>query len=246
MLKHSQQLKGQWSIFLEIKGIIEIDDEIKIKTSLPFLTKEFFLIHIKNRPYVKLNDNLWAIKSGNKYLVDDFDGVDILVEELKKEAIYDFLTKCYNKKEIEFLLERFLKEAIRYNLPLSVMMLDIDHFKKINDTYGHLAGDFVLKEVAKIIKSTIRKSDACGRFGGEEFLIILPNTKLSGAMKLAERIRENIQNHQFVFQEHKITITVSIGITSVSKNDSIFSIIERADEALYEAKHKGRNRVEYR
>ena len=126
------------------------------------------------------------------------------------------------------------------------MMLDIDHFKKINDTYGHLAGDFVLKEIAKIIKDSIRKSDICGRFGGEEFVIVLPNTKLSGAMKLAERIRETIQNHTFDFNGKKINVTVSIGITSVGVNDSYESLISRADEALYEAKEKGRNRIEYR
>ena len=232
---------------MDIKGIIFLkEDDIEIHSSLPFLTKDFFYSHIKDRAYVKLKDNLWAIKSGAKYLIDDFDGVDFLVRDLKKEALYDFLTKCYNKKEIELLLERFLKEAIRYNIPLSVMMLDIDHFKKVNDTYGHLAGDFVLKEVAYLIKNSIRQSDVCGRFGGEEFLIVLPNTKLSGAMKLAKRIRETIEKAEFIFENKKIKVTVSIGITSVSRCDSLFSVIERADEALYEAKRKGRNRIEYR
>ena len=232
---------------MEVKGIIKLEgDKVVIKTSLPFLDENFFNKHIKNKPYAKIKENLWAIKSEDKYIIDTFDGVDFLVEELKKESIYDFLTKCYNKKEIELLLDRFLKESIRYDTPLSVMMLDIDFFKKVNDTYGHLAGDFVLKEVAKIIKNSIRQSDACGRFGGEEFLIILPNTKLNGAMKLAERIRKNIKNHKFIFNNIPISITVSIGITSASKKDTIFSLIERADEALYEAKKRGRDRVEYR
>ena len=234
---------------MEVKGIIEEGENIKIKSELPFLTKEYFKKHIKNKDYVKLIENnkeYWAIRSGNRYLVDEFNGVDKLVENLQKAAIFDDLTGCYNKKEIEILLEKFLKEFLRYGTPLSVMMLDIDHFKKVNDTYGHLAGDFILKEVANIIKSTIRSSDACGRFGGEEFIILLPNTKLSGAMKLAERIRENIQNHKFIFNDIKVPITVSIGITSASKNDSIYSLIQRVDEALYEAKNKGRNRIEYR
>lgn len=247
MLKHFQLQNGQWSIFLEIKGIIMLkEDDVEIESSLSFLTKDFFYTHIKDRPYVKLKDNLWAIKSGNKYLVDDFDGVDELVENLKKEVVYDFLTQCYNKKETEILVEKFLKESIRYNTPLSIMMLDIDHFKRINDTYGHLAGDYVLKEVAKTIKNSIRQSDICGRFGGEEFLIALPNTKLSGAMKLAERIRKTIEEGIFNFENYNIKVTLSIGITSASKSDSLFSLIERADEALYEAKKKGRNRIEYR
>ena len=235
---------------MEVKGvIIEKDGNVEIETDLPFLDEEYFKTNIQNKEYTKFKEDdksYWAIKSGNKYIIDTFDGVDKLVKDLEEEAIYDPLTKCFNKKEIEILIEKFLKESLRYNKPLSILMLDIDFFKKVNDTYGHLAGDFVLKEVADIIKSTIRNSDACGRFGGEEFIIVLPNTKLNGAMKLAERIRENIQNHKFIFQNQEIPITISIGITSASKNDSLFSLIERADEALYEAKSKGRNRVEYR
>jgi len=236
---------------LEIKGIIfSEDDKINIKSDLPFLNKEYFNKNIKNKDYVKFQENgntYWAIKSeNNKYVIDTFEGINKLVENLEKHAIYDPLTQCFNKKEIEILLEKSLKEALRYNKPLSIMMLDIDFFKKVNDTYGHLAGDIILKEVANIIKSTIRNSDICGRFGGEEFIVVLPNTKLSGAMRLAERIRENIEKNKFVFKNKKIPITISIGITSASKNDSLFSLIERADEALYEAKSKGRNKVEYR
>ena len=236
---------------MDIKGVIfNRNDKVVIKSDLPFLDKKYFDKNIKNKDYVKFKENghtYWAIRSGNnKYIIDTFEGIDKLVENLKEEAIYDALTHCFNKKEIEVLLEKSLKEFLRYNTPLSVLMLDIDFFKKVNDTYGHLAGDFILKEVANIIRSTIRNSDICGRFGGEEFIIVLPNTKLSGAMKLAERIRGNIEKNDFIFQDKKIPITVSIGITSASKNDTLFSIIERVDEALYEAKNKGRNRVEYR
>ena len=235
---------------MEVKGIIiQNGDEIKIITDLPFLNKKYFEDNIKNKDYVRLKENneyYWAIKSNNKYIIDIFDGADKLVKNLEKEAIYDALTNCYNKKEIEVLLEKFLEESLRYSSSLSIMMLDIDFFKKVNDTYGHLAGDFVLKEVAYIIKSTIRNSDICGRFGGEEFVVVLPNTKLNGAMKLAERIRKSIKTYQFEFKNQSIPITISIGITSVSKNDSVFSFIERVDEALYESKSKGRDRVEYR
>ena len=235
---------------MDVKGIIkDFGDNIEIKTELPFLDKEYFEKNIKGKAYTKLKENneeYWAIKNNGEYIIDKFKGIDKLVEDLKKESVLDPLTKCYNKKGIELLTEKFLEEFLRYGFPLSVMMLDIDFFKKVNDKYGHLAGDYVLKEVANIIKNTIRKSDFCGRFGGEEFIIVLPNTKLSGAMRLAERIRENIQNHQFIFNNQKINITISIGITTASKSDSLFSLIQRADEALYEAKNKGRNRVEYR
>ena len=229
---------------MEVKGIIYENGEIK--SDLDFLDKEYFEKHIKGKDYIKLEDKYWAIKSADKYIIDEFDGVDKLIDDLNQKAIRDSLTRCYNKKETGVFLETFLKNFLRYKIPFSILMLDIDFFKKINDTYGHLAGDFILKEISNIIKSLIRDTDICGRFGGEEFIIGLPNTKLIGALKLAERIRKTIENKVFEYNGKKIKITLSIGVTSASKSDSVFSLIERADEALYEAKRKGRNRVEYR
>ena len=229
---------------MDVKGIITKDGEIT--SDLEFLDKEYFEKNIKGKDYAKLEDKYWAIKSNDKYIVDNFEGIESLKEDLKKAAIIDPLTGCYNKKETEILAEKFLKNYLRYNTPFSILMLDIDHFKRVNDTYGHLAGDFVLKEVASTIKNLARESDVCGRFGGEEFIILLPNTKLTGALKLAERIRNAIENKEFVFNNKKIPLTISIGITSASKQDSIFSLVERADNALYAAKEGGRNRVEYR
>ena len=244
MLKHFQPPKKQWSIFLEVKGIINENGDIK--SELDFLDKKYFENYIKGKYCVKIEDKYWAIKSGNRYIIDDFDGIDKFKEELAKEAIIDPLTRCFNKKEIEILIENSLKSYFRYGDPFCILMLDIDFFKKVNDTYGHLAGDFILKEVTKIIQEEIRKSDICGRFGGEEFIILLPNTKMNGAMKLSYRIKQSIESKDFKFNNSIIKISVSIGITSPSKTDSIFSLIERVDEALYEAKKKGRNRVEYR
>lgn len=233
---------------MDVKGIItQKDGKVNIKSDLSFLDEEYFKNYIENKDYVKLEDeNLWAIKSNDKYIIDDYNGIDKLVNDLKENSLKDPLTGCYNKKETESLLESFLKNFLRYKIPFSILMLDIDFFKKINDTYGHLAGDFVLKEISKIMKNIIRESDICGRFGGEEFIIGLPNTKISGAMKLAKRIKSSIEENEFQYNNTKIQVTVSIGVTSASKNDSIFSLIERADEALYEAKKKGRNRIEYR
>ena len=229
---------------MEVKAIISEDGDIK--SDLDFLDKEYFEKNIKNKDFTKIEDKYWSIKSGNKYIIDEFDGIDTLKSNLEKKALYDPLTNCFNKKEIEFLAENFLKNYLRYNTPFSILMLDIDFFKKVNDTYGHLAGDYILKEVSNTIKETIRDSDVCGRFGGEEFLVLLPNTKMSGALKLAKRIRQTIENKKFEFENKKINITISIGLTSASKTDSVFSLIERADEGLYDAKKNGRNRVEYR
>ncbi len=226
------------------------DDKIKIFSKIPQINEEFFEKNIKDIECgrIEIEGNIyWVIKKDNVYLVDKLDCLTKFMEDIEKKAIYDALTDCYNKKEIEEFVKKFLFNYLRYKKDyFTIMILDIDHFKKINDTYGHLAGDYVLKELAKIIKNVIRKSDICGRFGGEEFVIILPNTKISGAMKLAERLRKEIENHPFTFGEKQIKVTVSIGITSVGINDSYESLLSRADEALYEAKKKGRNKVEYR
>jgi len=193
------------------------------------------------------NDEYLVVKEGNEYCISKSQCFLDYIKSLKENAILDPLTRVYNKREILNFLEKFLANFIRYKKePFSVMMLDIDFFKKINDTYGHLAGDFVLKEFVKIIKNKIRSSDILGRFGGEEFILILPNTKISGALKLAMRIKEEVENHIFEYGKEKIKVTTSIGITSVSLNDSVESLLERVDEALYDAKRKGRNRIEYR
>ena len=136
--------------------------------------------------------------------------------------------------------EEILK-AKRYNTPLSIIYFDIDHFKQINDTYGHKKGDFILKEVSKIILQNIRKTDIFGRWGGEEFIIILPFTDLENALILAEKLRKKIEEHDF----DGINITISFGVTELKIDDNADTLINRADEALYKAKNKGRNRVCY-
>ena len=193
------------------------------------------------------NNEYLVVKEGNEYCISKSKCFLDYIKTLKENAMLDPLTGVYNKRQILNFLEKFLANFVRYKKdPFSIMMLDIDYFKKINDTYGHLAGDFVLKEFVKIIKNKIRSSDILGRFGGEEFILILPNTKVSGALKLAMRIKDEVENYVFEYGKEKIKITTSIGITSVSLNDSVESLLERVDEALYDAKRKGRNRIEYR
>jgi len=194
-----------------------------------------------------LNESYLVLKEDDKYFISRSKCFLDYIQKLEDNASLDPLTGVYNKKEILNFLEKLLANYIRYKKdPFSVMMLDIDHFKKINDTYGHLAGDFVLKEFVKIIQKIIRHSDILGRFGGEEFIILLPNTKVSGALKLAHRIKEEVEKNNFQFGNKNIKITTSAGITSASLSDSLESLLERVDEALYDAKKKGRNRIEYR
>jgi len=125
-------------------------------------------------------------------------------------------------------------------------MFDIDHFKRINDVHGHLAGDFVLKELARIVQQRIRRDEVFARYGGEEFSIILPETSLDGAVSLAETLRQKVEEHTFAFQADAIKVTISIGAATLDEADKVANdLIKRADELLYQAKNSGRNRVCY-
>ncbi|CEP68783.1 Adenylyl cyclase class-3/4/guanylyl cyclase [Moorella glycerini] len=161
-----------------------------------------------------------------------------LIRRLEREAETDFLTGFFNKRALRNILVTELERTIRYSIPLSVIFLDIDDFKTYNDTFGHMAGDVVLQKTAEIIKNSIRTVDIAGRYGGEEFVIILPGTKKEGAVAVAERIRKSIEIYPFPHRH----VTVSLGVASAKRNDSIDSLLARADQACYQAKRQGKNR----
>ncbi|MCO7227229.1 ABC transporter substrate-binding protein [Pleionea sp. CnH1-48] len=163
----------------------------------------------------------------------------IRVEQLSKT---DSLTQLNNRMNLDSALIKETARANRFTRPLSVIMLDIDHFKEINDTYGHTHGDRVLMHVANLLKQGVRESDMVGRWGGEEFMILCPETDLKGAVTLAEKIREQIAESQFV---GGIRTTCSFGVTQVETNELPEALTERVDCLLYQAKSKGRNRVEH-
>jgi two-component system, cell cycle response regulator len=165
-------------------------------------------------------------------------------EEIYRMTIVDGLTQIHNKRALFEALEKELMRARRYERDLSLLMFDIDFFKRINDQYGHLAGDHVLRELARIVSERIRREEVFARYGGEEFVILLPETPLPGAAALAESLRARVANHPFVFQGERIPVTVSIGTALLGENDKVAAdLIQRADEKLYEAKRGGRNRV---
>jgi len=165
-------------------------------------------------------------------------------EEIYRLTIIDGLTQVHNKRYLYEALERELIRGRRHSRHLAVLMFDIDHFKRINDLHGHLAGDFVLKELARIVQSRIRRDEVFARYGGEEFCIILPETMLDGTVELGERLRQQIQDHTFVFQQDKIKVTISIGCAVLTEEDrNAGELLKRADERLYQAKNSGRNRV---
>ena len=165
-------------------------------------------------------------------------------EEIYRLTTIDGLTQIYNKRYFLETIEREMGRAQRYRRDLSLIMFDIDHFKKINDTYGHLAGDYVLKQLAAVIKSRIRREDILSRYGGEEFSIILPEIDTYNAMQFAEKIRRLTEKSVFRFEDTEIPVTISIGVTSLTPDTTDpTEFVKHADEKLYEAKEQGRNRV---
>ena len=165
-------------------------------------------------------------------------------EEIYRMTIIDGLTQAHVKRYLLEALEKEIIRARRHQRELSFMMFDIDHFKKINDYHGHLAGDFVLKELARIVQGRIRRDEVFARYGGEEFAIVLPETNLDGGRALAEGLREKVEQSRFVFQNELIKVTISVGVAELAESDRTGTeLIKRADEKLYEAKRGGRNRV---
>jgi len=162
-------------------------------------------------------------------------------EKFKTLSEIDVLTGIYNKGKFNNVLDTELKKVRRYKRPMGLILFDIDHFKQINDTFGHQIGDYVLREIANIVKKNIRDTDIFARWGGEEFVLLAPETDLNGLKMLAEKLRKAIEEYNF---EKVGKVTASFGITEATPEDSTDSVVKRADEALYLAKEKGRNRVE--
>ncbi len=163
---------------------------------------------------------------------------------LQEAAIRDHLTGLYNHNHFYLHLDEDFMRASRYRTPLSLIMMDIDHFKSINDTHGHRIGDMVLKELARLVKQAVRKSDVLARYGGEEFAMILPNTDLKGATDEAERLRKLVEDYRFrAFPAIEVTMSLGVAAYPHKKIASSGDLVSRADAALYRAKNSGRNQV---
>ncbi len=168
----------------------------------------------------------------------------IEIQDLSNAATIDSLTGCYNRREFENQLKKNIAEALRHKTDLSIFMFDLDYFKQVNDQYGHLAGDTVLKDISSLISENMRKGDILSRYGGEEFIAILPRTGKDKAIELAERLRIKIMAHTTRYHDKKIKVTGSFGVAQLTlKEVNMESFIRNADDMLYKAKLKGRNIV---
>jgi diguanylate cyclase (GGDEF)-like protein len=192
---------------------------------------------LRRGDHIKIGDSIFKFLSGS-------DVEAAYHEEIYRMTIVDGLTQAHNRRYFFEALDREMSRARRYKRPLSLVMIDIDFFSRVNNTYGHLAGDYVLREVSSLVRARIRRDEIFARYGGEEFSVILPETDLAGAVYVAESIRSIIAAHPFVFEREAIAITASFGVAELAEeHSSVEAFIQTADERLFAAKNAGRNRV---
>ena len=165
-------------------------------------------------------------------------------EEIFRLSTVDGLTQVFNRRYFQETLERELSRARRYDRPLALILFDIDHFKKTNDTFGHRAGDYVLRRIAELVQTRARKVDVVARYGGEEFAVILPEIEINGARQFAEKLRRMVEEEKFMFEGRVIPCTISLGVAELdTRTANAEDLIGLSDQRLYGAKEGGRNRV---
>jgi two-component system cell cycle response regulator len=164
-------------------------------------------------------------------------------EEIYRMMITDGLTGIANRRKLDEALENEFLRAKRYGRPLSIAILDADHFKKVNDNHGHIVGDFVLKKLATLFQQNIRREELLGRYGGEEFVVVMPEVDSNGAFQLAEKLRKTVETTVFKSGETELPVTISVGVATLGAEGSVKDFLDTADQALYRSKDEGRNRV---
>ncbi len=236
---------------------------IVVMFGLIVLSISLFLIRKKvTIPIHTLTRSILSFKTGGKdipqtVIYDDEIGLmtkqfylmkqklDNEYKAIKELSLTDPLTKIKNRRSFFDISEEYLKLAIKRKKPLSLMILDIDFFKKVNDTYGHTIGDDILKLLAKTVPLALRETDVFARYGGEEFVILLPDSSLQNSIQVAQKVRSIIEQKTYKGTKHNLNITVSIGLAELTNEQTVQELITKADELLYKAKENGRNRVEY-
>jgi len=232
---------------IEIRGVKRDLEALEADKPSDFKTAHKRLYTIASTLEEKVEILSKDLKVHNDKVVEMGQKITALESELQQAhqvSREDFLTKLYNKRALEEMMTIKEAEFERHGRSYCIVMMDLDYFKSINDTYGHEAGDAVLTAFAKILKLEARTSDIVGRYGGEEFMVILGDTEIDGAKKFAEKVRAHVEAAHFMYQDQRINVTVSIGVSQRSDYPSEKGVISGADERLYDAKKKGRNRVE--
>jgi diguanylate cyclase (GGDEF)-like protein len=192
---------------------------------------------LRSGDFVKVGGSIFKFLSGGNI-------ESLYYEEIYQLTIVDGLTQVHNKRFFLEFLEREMGRSHRYNRALSLIMFDVDHFKKVNDVNGHLAGDHVLRELAQNIKQRVRKEECFARYGGEEFAVVMPESGPENTRRFAEKIRKMIQDHTFTFEGKDIPVTISLGVADMTRDmTEPLQFIKVADTNLYQAKKSGRNRV---
>ncbi len=241
------------TIILEFQGISRHHMQLNLKNS----EAEIKDMGSKNGTYINNNkiEGTKAIKRGDiiklgsialKYIPAG-DPERLTYDKLNMEANTDRHTGCFNKTYFNNALALLVKKSKVTGEPLSLIIFDLDHFKKLNDNYGHDAGDFVLKEMSQIIrKNGVRENDVFARYGGEEFVILLPKTNLKHSFEIAERLRKLIEQHKFLYETKKLPVTASIGVADYRQGvNNGTDLFKRADSAVYKSKDAGRNQVNF-
>ncbi|GAB4365013.1 MAG: hypothetical protein Kow009_01760 [Spirochaetales bacterium] len=222
-----------------VKTLVETGE---IRCNYPFPYNEIGSIarHIEQLAGDALLAKNRDLESANQKILSINAELEERNREMERLATHDFLTGIYNRRKLEEVLGYEYEKFERYRTPLSVVIFDLDHFKSINDSFGHKAGDNVLQEISHLIKNNLRKTDTFGRWGGEEFLIILSNTPLPRAKEVAEKVRTRVEQTRFSVPR---TITISLGLAEAQEEESLERFLQRVDRYLYIAKMKGRNRT---
>ena len=228
VVKNMKKDGGQYIVDTNIIPILDVDGDIV----------EYIAIR---HDITELEETKEQLRNINRAMKNKVDELYSMTSSLEEKANKDNLTGIANRDGFEESFSLEIKRARENNLPLSLMLFDIDHFKSVNDTYGHQAGDNILIEMASIVSSNIKSNDMFARWGGEEFILLMPNTTLEGAFSLSEKLRRMIEAHHFSYTD---SITASFGVAEFQADDNKTSLFQKADDALYAAKKNGRNRVE--
>lgn len=236
-------------------SIVLVDESVsRFHAKIERTARGFVLEDLESTNGSRVNDDSiksCLLKSGDQLQIGSFilkyigsGNVEAVYhEEIYRMMITDGLTGIANRRKLDEALENEFLRAKRYGRPLSIAILDADHFKKVNDNHGHIVGDFVLKKLATLFQQNIRREELLGRYGGEEFVVVMPEVDSSGAFQLAEKLRKTVETTVFKSGETELPVTISVGVATLGEEKSVKDFLDTADQALYRSKEEGRNRV---